>query len=205
MRAATCILLVLLACGDKDDDTGDGAAAGTDGGVATDGGSATDGGTEEEPEDPHPLGVAVADFALEDLNPSSATYGQLVSSQDLVGVPYALIFLDSRCKACGEVADAMWEAGQEHPSWAEGLPTYAVNSYGAVNGNPDSIEGVVDGNSLPYLADTEATWLWGAYGALNHDFFIVAADGTLEVWMPLYVWPDDLVEYTDYMTARFGE
>ncbi len=157
-----------------------------------------------EPEG-HPIGMEVPPFALEDLNPNSATYGQLVSSADLAGKPYSLIFLDSRCPACADVADALWAAYQEHPTWWDSQPTFAVERAAALEKSPESVDDVVDGNGLPYLADTVETDLWMAFLALNHDFFTISPDGKLEVWLELYLWPEDLQKFLDHMTERYGE
>ena len=40
---------------------------------------------------------------------------------------------------------------------------------------------------------------------MNHDFFAVSAEGTLDAWLPLYIWPKDVVMFTDYMSERFGD
>ena len=58
---------------------------------------------------------------------------------------------------------------------------------------------------MPYLADVEETDLWIVFGALNHDFFAITAEGTMDVWLTLYIWPDDLPKFTSHMTDRYGE
>ncbi len=215
--------LLLLGCGSSDDggthdvgidSTGSGDVAPTD--SARNGKEHEDIGREDEaggaPEaeawtepEPHPVGMVVPPFALEDINPTSATFGQVVHGADLAGKPYGLIFLDSRCSGCGDVADGLWAAYQAHPSWFGKQPTFAVERAVALEKSPESVAGVVDGNSLPYLADTEETNLWLAFMALNHDFFSVSADGKLEVWLGLYTVPEDLQQFVDFMTGRYGE
>jgi hypothetical protein len=154
--------------------------------------------------DTHPLGMVAPPFRLRDLNPASPTYDQDVSSADLNGKPYALVFLDSRCIQCADVADGLWLAYQQHPGWWGAQPTFAIERAKALAQAPDTVAGVVDGNGLPYLADSEETNLWMAFLALNHDFFAISADGTLDAWLPLYDWPEDLAVFVEHMTGRYG-
>jgi hypothetical protein len=181
---------------DSDSTAGSGTAATTDGGTSS---SHT-----ETEVDPHPPGMEIPAFALEDINPNSATYGQTIDGADLLGTPYALVFLDSRCTSCPDVADGLWQAYQDHPTWWEAQPTFAVQRAKALEVYPESTDAVVENNALPYLADTEETDLWMAMTALNHDFFAVSAEGTLDVWLTLYTWPDDLPKFIDHMTERYG-
>ena len=160
---------------------------------------------EDETDPEHLIGRTVAAFSLEDLNPSSATYGAQVSSQELAGRPYALIFLDSRCVHVPTVADDLWATYSAHPAWFEAMPVFGIESVGAYDIAPERVEDVIDGNDLPYLLDTEEAALWRDYAALNHDWFAISAEGTLEAWLTLYTWPDDLVVLTDYMEERFPD
>ena len=156
-------------------------------------------------DEPHPIGMEVPPFELEDLNPTSATYGQMINSADLAGAPYGLVFLDSRCRACSDVADGLWAEYVKHETWWASQPTFAVERASAMVDSPESVELVVDGNSMPYLADTEEVDLWMAFRALNHDYFAISADGELDVWLELYTWPDDLPLFIDHMTERYGD
>ncbi|MBW2454154.1 MAG: hypothetical protein JRI68_06575 [Deltaproteobacteria bacterium] len=213
MRSALFIMLAAVhlgACSDPAADplpTGDGGSL-TDGGVgagggASDGGDGGAGGAGGDP-DPHPLGMDMPAFAFEDLNPNSVTYGQTVDSADLLGAPYALIFLDSRCTLCPDVADDIWAAYQAHPTWWDAQPTYGVERAEALATAPETVAAVVEGNGLPYLADTEQTNLWFIMKALNHDFFAVSAEGKLDAWLPLYLWPEDEPKFIQHMTDRYG-
>ncbi len=157
-----------------------------------------------EPE-AHPIGMEVPHFALEDLNPTSATYAQLTDNADLDGKPYNLIFFDSRCPECGTVADGLWEEYQLHPTWWDAQPTFAVQRAAAQEKSPESTEGVVDGNSMPYILDTDEINLWMAFLALNHDFFAIDENGQLAVWLELYTWPDDFPKFQEYMIGQHGE
>lgn len=154
--------------------------------------------------DPHEVGRVLPPFALVDLNPSSSTYEQVVDSEQLLGSSFALVFLDSRCLACKDVTADLWAQYEANPGWWELLPTYAIESMGGA-AVPEGIEPMVEGNDMPYLADTEEVLLWQGYKALNHDFYVVSAEGTLEAWLPLYTWPEDLEQFTTYMSLRFPD
>ena len=212
------IILSLAAC---DSGSGGSTSPGEDTGGGVDTGAAEDiAGSEDTVEDVptaedlktedapppehHPIGMEVPPFALEDLNPTSATYGQIVDSAKLTGEPYALIFLDSRCPECADVADGLWALYQAHPTWWNALPTFAIQRAKAFEMSPGSVTRVVDDNNLPYLLDTEETNLWMAFYALNHDFFAIDADGNLEVWLELYFMPEAMDVFENFMTERYG-
>jgi hypothetical protein len=153
-------------------------------------------------EEDHPLGVEVTGFVLADINPSSPSYKEVIDTADMEGRAYSVIFLDSRCITCIEVIEDMWAELVANPSWEEALPLYAVQSVGG-EAATDTLERMIEGHDLPYLQDTEETALWQAYEALNHDFFAVSSEGTLDAWLALYTWPEDLALYQDFMSKRF--
>jgi hypothetical protein len=155
--------------------------------------------------DPKAVGREALAFAMEDINPSSASYGAVVESAALAGTPYGLLFMDSRCKACIELADDVWAALVKHPAWQEALPIFGVESFSAWEGAPYTAEGVVENNDLPYLVDLEENSAWAYYNALNHDLIVISGEGAIEAWLPLYTWPDDMVDFEAYMAERFGE
>ncbi len=208
MRFALPLLgLVLLGCGDDlaDDtqepgDTQDSGDADTD----TDADADTDADSDSDT-DPKAIGREAVPFAMEDINPSSPSYGAVVSSVDLEGSPYGLVFLDSRCTGCIDVANDLWATLEEHPGWKQALPVFGVESFRAYDTAQATIDPMVEDNDLPYLVDAEEGGVWAGYGALNHDMLVISADGLLEAWLPLYSWPADMVVFTDYMTESFGE
>ena len=195
----------LLACGDDAvDDTQEPADTDTDADADTDTDTDADADTDADT-DPKEIGREAGVWAMEDINPSSPFFGTVVDSQDLAGTPYGLLFMDSRCTGCIDLANDVWAQLVEHPTWQEGLPIYGVQSFSAYATGQKTIEAMVEGNDLPYLVDIEENTMWGYYDALNHDLIVISADATIEAWLPLYVWPEDLVVFTDYMSARFGD
>ena len=209
--ALSFVLMASTACDGAKTDPGKASDAKLDN--ATDDGDvmaadvmAADVGGEDTGPEPelHPIGMKMPSFTLEDINPNSASYGKTIDSTTLAGKTYALVFLDSRCPLCADVADDLWAEYQAHPSWWEAQPTFGVARAAAIEKAPTTIDEVVDGNGLPYLTDTVETNLWMAMFAVNHDFFAVSAEGILEAWLPLYSWPDDLVVFIDHMTERHG-
>lgn len=200
MRAL--ILAPVIACA-APDPSGERAEAGFDSGAFDSAPDGTDEG-EEVPEERHPLGMQALPFSLLDLNPRSSTYGQMVSDRSLVGRPFALIFLDSRCQTCADVTDDVWTTYQDHLGWWEELPTFAVESIRAAQIAPDSVLEMVTGNALPYLQDTKDAGLWLDYQAVNHDLLGFDASHRLETWLPLYTWPDDLPLFQEWLAERTG-
>jgi hypothetical protein len=205
MRAFLPLLLSLAvsACGDDPvDDTQEPGDTDTDTDTDTD--SDSDADTDADT-DPKAIGREAAAFAMEDINPSSPSFGAVVDSQDLVGAPYGLLFMDSRCTGCIDLANDVWGQLVEHPGWAEALPIFGVESFSAYASAQPTIDPMVADNDLPYLVDIEENTVWGYYSALNHDFIVVSAEGTIEAWLPLYSWPDDLVVFTDWMSEQYGD
>lgn len=211
MRWIVCSVVLLLGCpsdddsmpaddddNGADDDTSDDDAAGDD--DASDDDAIGD----DDTADGHPVGMQVPPFSLEDINPTSPTYGQLVSSEALAGSRYAMIFWDSRCFECIAHADGLFEILSKHPLWQEAQPLFGIESASAFETAPDTVVPMVENNDLPYLVDTVEDSLWVGMSALNHDFFAISAEGTLETWLPLYEWPDQIDDYRDYMTETFG-
>lgn len=150
----------------------------------------------------HPLGGPVPAFVMVDLNPTSATYGQEISSATLAGRPYGIIFLASQCNTVQAIADDLWAEYAAHPGLWDAFPTYAIEPWWAYARAPEGVPAVTDGNALPYLLDTESADLWQAYDALNHDFFGVTADGTLDAWLAPYEWPADSAALFTYIEAH---
>jgi len=200
--------LALLACGDDPvDDTAapvDTAESDTDTDADVD--SDTDADADSDTDtDPKAIGRDAVPFAMEDINPSSASYGTTLRSEDLAGTPYALVFLDSRCTGCIDVADDLWALMLDKPHWHAALPVFGVESYSAYATVPATVDPMVENNDQPYVVDVEGSSVWAGYGALNHDMLVISDDGVLDAWLPLYSWPDDMVIFTDYMTDRFGD
>ena len=176
------------------------ASPGVDTGETTDG---SGGGLFGDPK--QMIGADAAPFALVDLNPTSATYGLTIDSADYAGMPYAVLFLDSRCLSCVDLIRDVWASYEDHPAWWDAMPTVAIQRAGISAEYAKSVEAMLEGHSMPYLEDTEEFDLWGAYAAINHDFFVVSGDGVVETWLDLYLWPDGLATFEGYMTDRWGE
>ncbi len=201
------LALGLWACGDEPDDTQapvdtQETDTDTDADADSDTDADSDSDTDTDPKDP---GMPAMAFAMEDINPSSASYGTVIDSTALADSMYALVFLDSRCGGCADVADDLWALMLDKPHWHEALTIFGVQSFSGYANGGDTIEAMVENNDQPYLVDVEENSVWVGYEALNHDMVIIDSDGTVEAWLPLYFWPDDMVLFTDWMTERYGE
>jgi hypothetical protein len=150
------------------------------------------------------VGDPMPGFALEDVNPSSATFGQIIDGADLQGQTYGLIFLDARCTTCVEVADDVYALYGEHPGWWEAEPVFGINGVGG-DEHANLVANMVANNSLPYLQDTAEGSIWGALRSLNHDWYVVGPDGVITHRYELYVWPDDTTIWLEHMVGRYGE
>ncbi len=206
MRALLPLMaLALLACGEKEPDDSAPPGDTQDSGVPDDTGE-TDPpeDTDTEP-DPKAVGSEAMAFAMEDINPSSPSYGAVVRSEDLAGSPYGLLFMDSRCTGCIDLANDVWTLLQKHPDWHEALPIFGVQSFSAYNSAPGTVDPMVESNDLPYLVDVEHNSVWAGYEALNHDLLVISDAGAVEAWLPLYSWPADMEELVAYLEARFAD
>ncbi len=192
--------LGLVACGEPDDTEAPGDTYEADSDTDADADSDSD--TDTDPKD---VGSPAMAFAMEDINPSSPSYTTVVRSEDLSGTPYGLLFMDSRCTGCIDLADDVWALMAKHPDWYAALPIFGVQSFSAHESVPGTAEPMVENNDLPYLVDVEHNTVWGGYEALNHDLVIISADGVVEAWLPLYVWPEDMADLTAFLEERFGE
>jgi predicted small lipoprotein YifL len=207
MRALVPLLAsALLGCGEKGqlDDTQAPVDTQETGAPEDTGETGLPDDSDTEP-DPKAVGRQAMDFEMEDINPSSPSYGTMVSSEDLAGTAYGLLFMDSRCVGCIDLADDVWALLVEHPQWHSALPIFGVQSFSAYRDAAATIGPMVENNDLPYLVDLEHNSVWAGYEALNHDLIVFSADGLLEAWLPLYSWPEDMEALQAYLEERFDE
>ncbi len=112
------------------------------------------------------------DFTLEDVNPSSPTYGQMVDRTDTGHVTLLYIALAS-CGHCQADTDALGALVVEQgDAWAE----VSVRVL-ALNTALDSLPELADGHDLPILVDTDELNLQGQYGAERWYLYLLDRSG----------------------------
>lgn len=119
----------------------------------------------------------VPSFSLEDVNPSSATYGQTLALETYAGKSVLLYFALSTCGHCqtqvGQL-QALWEAHRE--AWEDTTRLVIV----ALAGGADEISALTDRVAdLPILQDTPEAAAEDAYGADRWYTYLLTPDGGL--------------------------
>jgi hypothetical protein len=133
-------------------------------------------------QDVDPVGWPAMDFQLTDLNPYSATSGQVFSLESLSGKVVVLTFMASDCAPCclqGEAARSVVTAVAEEPD----VFFAAVDTRSILHGDdPASIAACVtaDGDGTPplvsvwpYLRDNDESQVWNAYCADNYRTVVI--------------------------------
>ncbi len=119
----------------------------------------------------------VPDFSLEDVNPSSATYGETVSRDGLAGKAVLLYFALSTCGHCqtqvGQL-QALWEANRER--WADTTALVIVALEGGAEDVAELTNRVED---LPVLLDTAEAKVEDDYGADRWYTYLLTPEGGL--------------------------
>ena len=105
--------------------------------------------------------TAAPAFSLEDVNPSSSTYGTVVDRTATPGQVTVLYFALASCSRCqGDVDDLGSLVQTMGAAWDE-VSVRVV----ALDTAHESLPELADGNDLPILLDTETADVEGRYGA----------------------------------------
>jgi hypothetical protein len=140
------------------------------------------------------------DFTLEDVNPTSPTYGELVprTDPDSVTVLYFALPSCGHCQADVDALGALVDAQGE--AWSD-VSVRIV----AFNAAAESLPELADGHDLPILVDTEALDLESAYGAERWFIYLLDRDGipqTLHYSLNFATEADRLVAEVDSLLAE---
>jgi len=116
-----------------------------------------------------------AGLALEDVNPSSPTFGQTVAPEDLLGRASAWYFTRATCPYCTRQYGILSQLAAD---WADAHPDrpliiVAVNHDDARAG----LDTLVSEGDLPILQDTAAGDLWGAWEVTWRDLIVLDPRG----------------------------
>lgn len=119
-------------------------------------------------------GAEVPAFALEDVNPASALYGQLVGPSDYVGEASVWYFGHANCGYCSSQFGRLDALAAALESEGVTLAIAGINAAGLEEHNPT----IMDGRVLPWLQDTDGA-VWTTWAAVWRDLFLVDGEGLL--------------------------
>jgi len=199
---ATSFLALALACsspsGDDDtaapdDDAADDDAGDDDTTAADDDTTAGDDDTWE----PHGGDPVPCDFTLEDVNPSSATLGQLFTLSDHVGHLVLIYFAYGTCHACADNAAILQQHHDDHPEWDDTVQIWFLECPWCTVAYDD----LVDDYHLPELQDTDEAGVWDTWGAEKGFAYLVHFDGTIYHFDDFFYGESDATAFVEMIEA----
>jgi thiol-disulfide isomerase/thioredoxin len=121
-----------------------------------------------------PPGQRVADVSLNDVNPTSASYDEMVSPRDHLGHASAWYFAASTCTYCRwqyeHLDDIQRELDAQHPNL--GIAILAVNR----TGYEAKVEAMAALGDIPLLQDTREEDCWHKWYVEYRDVIILDGD-----------------------------
>lgn len=132
----------------------------------------------EAPTDCGTVEPTVPDFALQDLNPGSATYTQSLGPQDFRDKTLIVYWASASCGVCQSHAAALQEIWDEQTDWHADTQILLVNGIGYESYLPNFTAAL----SLPVLQDVTDVQAFSTYGASKWYVYFVDHDGTLR-WL----------------------
>lgn len=137
-------------------------------------------------------------FSLEDVNPSSSSYGTRVSPPDFAGSVSAWYFSAATCTYCrwqySRLVSLQKELDADHPNL--GIRLLAVNRAGYESG----LGKLTPLGDLPVLQDTHEEDAWGRWSIRYRDVVLLDAAGTIAARFNLS--ERDLGKQADYRALR---
>jgi hypothetical protein len=114
----------------------------------------------------------VTEFSLMDVNPNSPSAGQAVTPHDYAGKVSGWFFGHSDCLYCRDEFAILQQLQDELTAEAPGaIFLLGINAAGLESQNLE----MTNGRTLPWLQDTAAANVWGAWDATWRDVVIVGA------------------------------
>jgi len=142
------------------------------------------------------------DFTLQDVNPTSPTYGQDVSLSDLQGKAVFLMFMRSSCGHCQSLVQYLDSYTTTYAEdWGDEVAIIVINMVGW----EADIDEFVALHDLPTLQDTTAEAAADEVGASLYWNYILKTDRTLQaMYYELYLPTDEQRLLADIDAARSG-
>jgi hypothetical protein len=115
------------------------------------------------------------DFALEDVNPGSPSYGERVGPADHAGAVSAWYFGWADCAVCQSHVDHLDTLPDRVGETAVPVTVLGINAAGRESGNA----AMTEGHTLAWLQDTPEDDVWGRWAPRTvRELVIVGPDGT---------------------------
>jgi len=142
------------------------------------------------------------DFTLQDVNPTSPTYGQDITLSALQGKAVFLMFMRSSCGHCQSLSEYLASYAAEHADeWGDGVAIILVNMVGW----EADIDDLVSLHDLPTLQDTTDEGAADKIGASLYWNYILKTDGLLHaMYYEMYLPTDEQRLLGDIDAARSG-
>jgi thiol-disulfide isomerase/thioredoxin len=141
------------------------------------------------------------DFTLEDVNPTSPTYGQDITLSGLQGKVVFLMFMRSSCGHCLSLTQYLDSYATEHAQeWGDDVAILLVNMAGW---EADIAEFCAD-HDLPTLQDTSAVAAADRIGASLYWNYFLKEDGRLHAMYYEVNLPTDEQRFLDDVAAALG-
>lgn len=126
-----------------------------------------------KPEEPER--VTLTDFALEDVNPRSATYGELIGPSYYEGKVSAYYFGDAGGEICQRRFGVLNDLYNQ--LIAEGVYDVKIMGVNGIEYAAHDKSKMISGRVLPWTQDTEAEDAWKEWNVTIRGFFILDASG----------------------------
>ena len=142
------------------------------------------------------------DFTLEDVNPTSPTYGQDITLSDLQGKAVFLMFMRSSCGHCQSLSQYLDSYAITYADdWGDEVAIVVVN----MTGWEADIDDFVTLHDLPTLQDTSEEGAADKIGASLYWNYILKPDGRLQaMYYEMYLPTDEQRLLADIAAARSG-
>ncbi len=170
---ATCAA-ALVGCGSDDADADAGGQPDTGSGAADTGGADV-GGVCSPDTSPRCAGAPAPTYALEDVQPQSARFGETYGLDGFAGRVTVVAIVASWCSFCQSQVQQLEGMGVDLSLEGHAVNMVAVNQIDAES----TLDNFIERCSFPILQDVQAVDAWAAHDGKKDDIAIYGADGVL--------------------------
>ena len=134
------------------------------------------------------------DFSLEDVNPTSSSFGDVVSPRDKLGEVSVWYFGHADCPLCQSNFSELDRMREQLASDGYAIEIIGINAIGKEASN----QLITDGRDLPWLQDTEDDKVWSSWLASWRDLVVLDANNEL-------AWRDNLTDHDIRFTDAYDD